>query len=92
LDTLSRMIDERFATVDQRFAAMDQRSAAMDQHFEDALLVRLETNTATGAVMDAQLGRLAAKTAKGFRHLRWNRFSGRARARRRHRAQAIAVC
>jgi tetrahydromethanopterin S-methyltransferase subunit G len=59
LDALDRMIDERFATVDQRFAA------------RDALLVRLETNTATVAVMDAQLARLVTKTAREFRHLRW---------------------
>jgi hypothetical protein len=34
-------------------------------------LVRLETKTATVAVMDAQLARLETKTATEFRHLRW---------------------
>jgi DNA anti-recombination protein RmuC len=67
LDTLHRMIDERFATVDRRFAAMDQHLAA-----RDALLVRLETNTTkTATEMDAQLARLVTKTAREFRHLRW---------------------
>jgi hypothetical protein len=67
LDTLGRMIDERFATVDQRFAAMDQHFAA-----RDALLVRLETKTTkTATEMDAQLARLETKTATEFRHLRW---------------------
>ena len=63
LDTVSRMIDERFATTDQRFVAMDQHFAAMDVQ-----LVRLETKT---AVMDAQLARLETKTATELRRLRW---------------------
>ena len=60
------MIDERFATTDQRFVAMDQHFAATDVQ-----LVRLETTTATVAVMEAQLARLVTKTAREFRHLRW---------------------
>jgi hypothetical protein len=63
LDTVSRMIDERFATTDQRFVAMDQHFAAMDVQ-----LVRLETKT---AVMDDQLARLQTKTATEFRYMRW---------------------
>jgi hypothetical protein len=63
---LSRMIDERFATINQRFAAIDRDFTAMD-----VLLVRLETKTATVAGMDAQLARLETNTATGFRRLRW---------------------
>jgi hypothetical protein len=65
-DALSRMIDERLATINQRFAAIDRDFTAMD-----VLLVRLETKTATVAGMDAQLARLDTNTATGFRHLRW---------------------